>query len=141
VTLPRSVKQPTGYRVEATPEIALRFGPVLRRYVNEARRRDGETFTDADLDYVEGMMLMGAGLRAIRANPVSNPVATGAETLSSVTVESVTFSVSQLATKSGRSRQSIWERIDRGTLPAVKNARGHWRISAENAADLMGGTG
>jgi hypothetical protein len=122
--------------------VAEVFAPLLRRAMEDAVRRDGFRFPNAVWDELGALEQAARAARAARARGVvAGVVTTTPETLSPARVVddmrvsgvlSEEVGVPAAAEILGRSRQAVLARINRGTLPARHDERGHWMIRREN---------
>jgi excisionase family DNA binding protein len=127
--IPNSVVRGLDGLVVASPKVACEVAGMVRREMDAALRRDGITFSDAARDWLAGLEFMAEKFAA--NHPLVAPlVALDEPPLSSSKVDDMkTVTKRQAAKVLHCSPQAVQDRISRGTLPATKDERGHYRIS------------
>jgi excisionase family DNA binding protein len=103
------------------------------KMIDGPMRKDPDAFSDSDWDVYRSLQHWAEAT----VDRLGGVVATTDQTLSSVTVgdvpgEQTTVSVPEAAARLGLKRQAVLGRIARGTLPAERDGRGHWRINVED---------
>lgn len=119
--------------IAITPAESELIAPLLRQGIEEARRRDRWNPPNQILALLSELEEIAAASKASRDEVVTEVVATTVRGLSTGMLENMNeVGVTRAAEMSNCTRQAINRKIARGTLPARRDERNHWRIAVEN---------
>lgn len=112
--------------VTLEPKVCVALARPLRRVLDDARR-GGERVPTEVVQAIIDIEAMARDQLRHTSDPDVHPDASGVPVLTSVTVaEEHEVTITEAAALLGCHRQSLWERLNRRSLPGRQDERGRW---------------